>query len=80
MKYDLLERISVVHTVKCCKTADFEIAVDSFSTLEKFKVELMESQGTDELSTLKTKIDDWASTHPIVFEVDIEEILGNPGK
>ncbi len=40
----------------------------------------MESQGTDELSTLKTKIDDWASTHPIVFEVDIEEILGNHGK
>ncbi len=80
MKYDLIKRISAVHAVKCWKAADYDIAVDSFSTLGKLTVELMESKGTAELSILKTKIDDWASTHPIVLEGDIKEILVKNGK
>lgn len=73
-KISILREISLIHAVKCCKTSSDVVAVNSFTTLLKFK-QILEEE--DEYQKLKEKISAWKNQEPIVTDIEIISLQKN---
>lgn len=74
----IFRKASVVHLVKCGKTADFLAATISFDFLTSLKKDIETAKG-DDLSEINKKIDNWAGTNPIATDREIDDFM-NPNK
>lgn len=74
MKNKLFKRASVIHTVKCKKSTDFNEAIASFEKLQSIKISLQVSNEED-FATIKNEIENWKNSNPTANESEIKEIL-----
>lgn len=74
MKNKLFKRASVIHTVKCKKSTDFNEATASFEKLQSIKISL-EASNVEDFVTIENEIENWKNSNPIISENEIKEIL-----
>lgn len=74
MKNKLFKRASVIHTVKCKKSTDFNEATASFEKLQRIKISLQASNEED-FTAIENEIENWKNSNPIASENEIKEIL-----
>lgn len=75
-KHYLFRKASVIHAIKCYKTTDFNIAVQSFETLVEFKNRIQTAEDEKVLIHLNEELDTWAGQNPIATEREINELMG----
>jgi predicted membrane protein len=64
-KHELLKLISKIHAIKCWKTEDFNLAVNSFKQLIDFKNAIIAEEETN-LILLEAQIENWTNDEPMV--------------
>ena len=73
-KISMLRKISLIHAIKCNKTASEMIAIQSFNTLGKLKNQININQAPD-FQDINTLVDLWQNQVPIVTDYDIDSLL-----
>ncbi|MCB9196459.1 MAG: hypothetical protein H6598_09570 [Flavobacteriales bacterium] len=76
MKQFLYNKIYAIHTIKCWKTNDFNVALQSFNRLGELKAQVFDAPDEATLTEIHNQINQWAGSEPIALEVDIEQIIG----
>ncbi len=71
MKNKLFKRASVIHTVKCKKSTDFNEATASFEKLQSIKISLQASNEED-FTIIENEIENWKNSNPIARENEIK--------
>jgi hypothetical protein len=74
-KHYLFRKASVIHAIKCNKAEDFNIAIQSFETLERFKCRIQNAVDEKELIYLNGELDIWAGQEPIATQSEIEHLI-----
>lgn len=79
MKQFLNYKIYAIHTIKCWKTNDFDIALDSFDKLGELKGLVNDAVEEDGLIEIHKIINEWAGSEPIALDREIQQIIGKHG-
>jgi len=74
-RLSLFRLISVIHAVKCKKTAAEEEANASFNMLLELKDGLGNATSEEQFTTIRQRAFTWASEPPIATDRDINDLL-----
>ncbi len=77
MKHELIKRISKIHAIKCCKSTEMNISIESFKTLTSLNERIIASKDDITWVGINQDIVNWAGTNPIATEQEINELLNN---
>lgn len=77
MKHELIKRISKIHAIKCWKSTEMNLSIESFNTLTALNERVIACQDDITWNGINQDIIKWAGTNPIATEREINELLKN---
>ena len=76
-KHYLFRKASVIHAIKCNKSANLEVGIQSYNQFVDFKVKI---EGADDndinvLNAINAELNIWAGQNPIAKDTEINNLI-----